>query len=216
MRVRRRRRRRAGGAPSIPRRAGAGRAGHPGDRAMDPRVATPARVSCPGVTRNGAGMQSAPNRAHRRDTGQGGLARPLGPVLSFMRSLWGVNHGLESTSRRMKARIGVTGPERIVVRLVGRYPGISAGELARVLQVHPSTLTGLLRRLTRRGLLVRRTDVSDARRALFMLTARGVAVDRLRRGTVERAVTTALASVSDRDVRVTVSVLDALSRSLAR
>jgi DNA-binding MarR family transcriptional regulator len=133
-----------------------------------------------------------------------------------MRSLWGVNHGLESTSRRMKARIGVTGPERIVVRLVGRYPGISAGELARILQVHPSTLTGLLRRLGRRDLLVRNTDVSDARRALFVLTAKGVAVDRLRRGTVERAVTTALASVSERDVRVTVSVLDALSRALAR
>jgi hypothetical protein len=63
---------------------------------------------------------------------------------------------------------------------------------------------------------VRNTDVSDARRALFVLTAKGVAVDRLRRGTVERAVTTALASVSERDVRVTVSVLDALSRALAR
>lgn len=50
--------------------------------------------------------------------------RPLGPVLSFMRALWGVNHGLESSSRRMKGSIGVTGPERMVVRLVGRYPGI--------------------------------------------------------------------------------------------
>lgn len=144
------------------------------------------------------------------------MRRPLGPVLSFMRSLWGVNHALESTSRRMKGQIGVTGPERMVIRLVGRYPGISAGELARILQVHPSTLTGLLKRLARRGLLVRRADASDARRALFILTSKGEEVDRLRRGTVEAAVTSALESLSDRDVRAAASVLDALAHAMAR
>ncbi len=162
-------------------------------------------------------MQSVSTRVHLAEPGsEGPMRRPLGPVLSFMRSLWGVNHALESTSRGMKARIGVTGPERMVVRLVGRYPGISAGELASILQVHPSTLTGLLKRLARRGLLVRRADASDGRRALFILTAKGEAVDKVRRGTVEAAVTGALMSLSIRDVRVTASVLDALARALGR
>jgi MarR family transcriptional regulator, organic hydroperoxide resistance regulator len=146
----------------------------------------------------------------------GVASRPLGPVLSFMRSLWGVNHALESTSRRMKVRIGVTGPERMVLRLVGRYPGIAAGELARILRVHPSTLTGLLKRLVRRGLLVRKSDASDARRALFILAAKGETVDRLKRGTVEAAVRAALESLPDRDVRVAVSVLDALAAAMER
>jgi DNA-binding MarR family transcriptional regulator len=162
-------------------------------------------------------METALTRGQRADPdaeGLGGLA--LGPVLSFMRSLWGVNHALESTSRRMKVRIGVTGPERMVIRLVGRCPRISAGELARILQVHPSTLTGLLRRLTRRGLLARRADASDARRALFILTSKGAAVDRLRRGTVEAAVNAALQSLPSRDVRVAASVLDALARAMDR
>lgn len=142
--------------------------------------------------------------------------RPLGPVLSFMRALWGVNHGLESVSRRMKRELGVTGPERMVIRLVGRYPGISAGELARVLQVHPSTLTGLLRRLAARALVVRRPDARDARRALFTLGAKGLAVDRQRRGTVEAAITSALQALPGREVRAALAVLDALARSMDR
>jgi DNA-binding MarR family transcriptional regulator len=133
-----------------------------------------------------------------------------------MRALWGVNHGLESTSRRMKASIGVTGPERMVIRLIGRYPGISSGELARILRVHPSTLTGLLKRLAARSLVLRKADSTDARRALFTLTAKGAAVDKQRRGTVEAAVTTALDALPRRDVEVALGVLDALAHSMER
>lgn len=162
-------------------------------------------------------MEMVRSRPGRRGLDAQALTRrSLGPVLSFMRSLWGVNHALESTSRQMKTRIGVTGPERMVLRLVGRYPGIAAGELARFLRVHPSTLTGVLKRLGRRGLLVRRADASDARRALFTLSAKGEAVDKLRRGTVEAAIRGALESLPDRDTKVAASVLDALAQAMER
>jgi len=118
---------------------------------------------------------------------------PLGPVLEFMKLLWALDHGLQSTSKRMEASYGITGPQRLVVRIVGRFPGISAGGLAEVLHVHPSTLTGILRRLEARGILQRKTDPSDARRALFGLTPRGRKVDTLRAGTVESAVRRVLA-----------------------
>jgi MarR family transcriptional regulator, organic hydroperoxide resistance regulator len=140
--------------------------------------------------------------------------RPLGAALGFLRVLWGVNHGLESTSRRMKIRLGVTGPERMVVRLVGRYPEIPAGQLARILQVHPSTLTGLLKRLVERGVLIRGSDSGDGRRALFSLTKRGQRLDVAKDGTVEAAVGIALQSLSLRDVRVAMAVLKALQKTL--
>jgi len=140
--------------------------------------------------------------------------RPLGEVLEFLRALWGMNHALETASRRMRVRLGVTGPERMVVRLVGRYPGISAGDLARVLLVHPSSLTALLKRLVARGILVRRTDAVDARRALFALTPRGAAIDGIRKGTVEAALTVALAALPARQVRATAGVLDRLTRMI--
>jgi len=113
---------------------------------------------------------------------------PLGAVLDFMRMLWALDHALQSASKRMEANFGLTGPQRLVVRIVGRFPGIAAGRIADILHVHPSTLTGILQRLERRAVLQRRPDPRDARRALFMLTAKGRKLDVVRTGTVEQAV----------------------------
>jgi DNA-binding MarR family transcriptional regulator len=113
---------------------------------------------------------------------------PLGAVLDFMRLLWAVDHALQSTSKRMESAFGLTGPQRLVVRIVGRFPGIAAGRIAGILHVHPSTLTGVLKRLESRGVLQRRPDPRDARRALFMLTNKGRKLDTIRTGTVEQAV----------------------------
>src|SRR5437016_14410817 len=101
----------------------------------------------------------------------------LGPILEFMKQLWAVDHGLQSASKRMEASFGITGPQRLVVRIVGRFPGIAAGRVAEILHVHPSTLTGILKRLEARGVLQRRSDPRDARRALFGLTAKGRKLD---------------------------------------
>ena len=84
-----------------------------------------------------------------------------------MRVIWGISHGLQSTSKRMEARLGITGPQRLVVRILGYQPGATAGELARVLRLHPSTLTGVLRRLEDRGLIARSPGEHDRRQAPF-------------------------------------------------
>ncbi|HZF48612.1 MAG TPA: MarR family transcriptional regulator [Polyangiaceae bacterium] len=111
----------------------------------------------------------------------------LGKVLDFMRLLWSVDHGLQSLSKRMDARLGVTGPQRLVIRIVGRFPGISPGEIADILKVHKSTLTGVLQRLEERGLIERKASPEDRRRALVRLTAAGQKVNAVRSGTVEAA-----------------------------
>jgi DNA-binding MarR family transcriptional regulator len=112
-----------------------------------------------------------------------------------MKQLWAVDHGLQTISKRLESQHGITGPQRLVVRIVGRTPGISAGALAQILRMHPSTLTGILRRLETRGVLSRKSDPNDARRALFALTARGRKVDMLKTGTVESAVRRVLAKM---------------------
>ena len=131
----------------------------------------------------------------------------LGGVLDFMRLLWAVDHGLQATSKRMLATMGVTGPQRLAVRIIGRFPGISAGRLAKVLKVHPSTLTGILARLEARRLLTRWPDPRDARRSLFGLTASGRALNETRSGTVEASIARALAKVPDAQVRSAEEVL---------
>ncbi|MDC0710763.1 MarR family transcriptional regulator [Stigmatella sp. ncwal1] len=139
---------------------------------------------------------------------------PLGEVLEFMRLLWAVDHGLQSTSKRMESNLGVTGPQRLVLRLVGRFPGITAGALAQILHVHPSTLTGVLKRLEKRGLLERKSDPLDGRKALFALTETGRTLDVPATGTVEAAVQRVLSRMSRARILHTQDVLTALAEEL--
>ncbi|HET7785101.1 MAG TPA: MarR family transcriptional regulator [Myxococcales bacterium] len=138
---------------------------------------------------------------------------PLGAVLDFMRLLWAVDHALQSASKRMESSFGVTGPQRLVLRIVGRFPGIAAGRVAEILHVHPSTLTGILKRLEARGMLQRRSDPRDARRALFALTAKGRKLDTVRTGAVELAVRRVLLREPGK-VAAAQEILAALSQEL--
>jgi DNA-binding MarR family transcriptional regulator len=131
-----------------------------------------------------------------------------------MQLLWAVVHGLDKTSKRMAKRVGVTGPQRLALRVVGLFPGVSAGDLAGVLHVHPSTLTGVLRRLTGQRLLERVDDPQDRRRAVLRLTTRGARVNAIRHGTVEATVAEALRGTSARDRAATRRVLARLARRL--
>lgn len=138
---------------------------------------------------------------------------PLGAVLDFMRLLWSVDHALQSSSKRMEMTWGITGPQRMVVRIVGRFPGIAAGRVAEILRVHPSTLTGILKRLEARGILQRKSDPRDARRALFGLTPKGKKLDTLKTGTVEQAVRRVLAK-DPQKVAASQEILAALTEEL--
>jgi MarR family transcriptional regulator, organic hydroperoxide resistance regulator len=135
-------------------------------------------------------------------------------TLDFMRLLWAIDHALQSTSKRMEQRFGVTGPQRLVIRIVGQFPRASAGQIARVLQIHPSTLTGILRRLESRQLIERKPDPADGRRALFVLTKTGRDADRLQEGTPEAAVSRALQLLPSTDVEAARRVLSTLAGSL--
>ncbi|HYO56915.1 MarR family transcriptional regulator [Archangium sp.] len=139
---------------------------------------------------------------------------PLGEVLEFMRLLWAVDHGLQSTSKRMEATLGLTGPQRLVLRLVGRFPGITAGRLAQIMHVHPSTLTGVLKRMEKRDLLERKSDPLDGRKALFSLTAAGHALNVPALGTVEAAVQRAISRMSHTRLMGAQDVLTALAEEL--
>jgi DNA-binding MarR family transcriptional regulator len=141
-------------------------------------------------------------------------AAELPDVLQFMQLLWAITHGLQTTSKRMTRDLGVTGPQRLVLRVIGLFPGASPGTLARVLHVHPSTLTGVLHRLSSQGLLERTADPDDGRRSVLRLTARGARVNAMGRGTVEAAVRRALQRVSDTDRAATRRVFAALAEQL--
>lgn len=140
----------------------------------------------------------------------------LGKTLQFMQLLWELTHSLHSLSKHMEATIGVTGPQRLALRIIGRRPGISAGELSTTLRIHPSTLTGILRRLEERRAVRREADPYDARRARLFLASTGKDLDGERGSTVEAAVRRALTKADPRDLEGARRVLRAVIDELVR
>jgi MarR family transcriptional regulator, organic hydroperoxide resistance regulator len=146
--------------------------------------------------------------------GSGSASDSMDPVLDFLRLLWSIEHSLQRTSKSMHALLGVTGPQRLVLLMVGRAPGISPGELARIVRLHPSTITGVLQRLERKKLLVRNQDPRDSRRVRLHTLGRGRALARRTAGTVEAAVADALKEVSAGDLRSARTVLATIATAL--
>jgi DNA-binding MarR family transcriptional regulator len=139
----------------------------------------------------------------------------LGDVLEFMRLIWALDHALDTTSKRMMASVGVTGPQRLVIRIVSRFPGITAGQIAELLHVHPSTLTRIVKLLERRDLLRRRADPRDGRRVILGLTEAGRRIETSAAGTVEAAVRRVLSETPPAHLDRTREVLDRLTRVLS-
>ncbi len=140
----------------------------------------------------------------------------LDEALRFMRVVWSLEHAVQSTSKRMERAIGVTGPQRLAIRVVGTLPGITPAELARTLHLDPSTVSGVLRRLAAKKLMTRDSDPVDRRQVRLRLTAKGEGLNRpSRTGSVESAIRATLAAFPDAKIRTAVEVIERLSAELS-
>ncbi len=139
---------------------------------------------------------------------------PLEPALAFLRELWALDHALGSTSKRMHDRMGITAEQRMLLRFVGKFPRMTAGELASMLHVEKSTLSLALKRLEGKGLVTRSRDTTDARKSRVVLTREGRKFDRPTVGTVERAVERALLATKPREIDAVRLFLQGLVRLL--
>lgn len=140
--------------------------------------------------------------------------RPLGDALDFLRLLWAINHGMATTSRHMKSKFGVTGRQWLIMQVVNEFPGIAASQLARVLHVDRSTLTGALQLMSARGLLLIEDDRHDRRRRRIHLTAKGRQIRHLAVDTMEAAVVRTFSEMSPANLAITRRVLTQLADNL--
>jgi DNA-binding MarR family transcriptional regulator len=139
------------------------------------------------------------------------------PVLEFLRMVWQLEHALERASKRMEDAIGISGPQRFALKFVTVHPGITAGQLARALHLHPSTVTGILQRLETRRLLRRVPSSTDGRVTHLHATAAGARLaEPSAQRSVERAVRTTLARCSDGKRRAAAAVLERFTNELMR
>jgi DNA-binding MarR family transcriptional regulator len=120
-------------------------------------------------------------------------ALALGPALTFLSEWWALNHAIEKTSKRMQARLGVTAQQRILLRVIGVFPQITPGQLARVVHLDPGTISTAIGRLEQAGLVTRQRN---GRLVLLVLTSRGKALDVPDPHTIEGALGRALKQTS--------------------
>ena len=131
-----------------------------------------------------------------------------------MRLLWAIDHHLRSVSKQMQNRLGITAPQRLVLRLVGRTPGLTPSELADRLHLDRGTVTGIIERLRARALLLRKPHPEDGRSVVLHLSASGRGLDRETSGTVEECVRRALSTLPGAEVEAAARVLEAVAREL--
>jgi DNA-binding MarR family transcriptional regulator len=76
-------------------------------------------------------------------------------------------------SRALVARYGLTGPQLTIMKALEAVNGLWVGKLAEQVHLSQATVTGILDRLAKAGLIVRRRDGQDKRRVTAELTPEG-------------------------------------------
>ena len=105
-------------------------------------------------------------------------ARRPGPqdATLIVQGLRRIVKALHSFSQDVYRQYGLTGPQLWALKTLQRAGCVSAGQLARALAVHQSSVSILVDRLEKRGLVHRVRARGDGRFVLIELTKRGLAL----------------------------------------
>lgn len=90
-----------------------------------------------------------------------------------LRALRRIFHAVDGHSRRLARIHGLTEPQAICLNAVNRAGELNPGQLARTVSLSPPTVTGILDRLERRGLIRRERAARDKRQVVVGLTDAG-------------------------------------------
>lgn len=90
-----------------------------------------------------------------------------------LRSLRRIFHAVDRHSRRLARQHGLTEPQAICLHAIHEAGQINPGQLARIVSLSPPTVTGILDRLERRGLIQRARTARDKRQVVVCLTDTG-------------------------------------------
>lgn len=106
--------------------------------------------------------------------------------------------------------------QAICLRILAAQDGISQRDLARALHLTPPTVTAMLQRMERAGIVERRPDEADQRITRVRLTAEGRRLEERLRGIFARYIGQALDSMSEDDRRELERLLNILADNTAR
>ena len=79
---------------------------------------------------------------------------------------------IDMHSRTLVKYYGLTGPQLVVLQEISKNEEITPGRLAEAISLSQATVSGILERLEKRDLVIRRRSESDRRRVLVRTTAK--------------------------------------------
>lgn len=85
-------------------------------------------------------------------------------------SLRKITQAISLHSRDLSRRYGLTGPQLIILSEIANHETLSVTELARSISLSQATVTDILNRLEKRGLIERAKDSVDRRRVMIRIT----------------------------------------------
>ncbi len=88
-------------------------------------------------------------------------------------SLRQIIRAIDLHSKKLERESGLTGPQLLVMQLIGSQGELTSGVIAREVSLSQATVTSILDRLERKGLLRRVRSTSDKRKVMVSLTEEG-------------------------------------------
>lgn len=94
-------------------------------------------------------------------------------ITEIMQSLRRIFKSIQDYSQEVSNKFGVTGPQLWALKTISKNEKLSLGELSKKMYLHPSTITGVVDRLEKKGYVVRDRGQQDRRVIKVQLTPEG-------------------------------------------
>ena len=99
-------------------------------------------------------------------------------ISEIMQSLRRIFKAIQNYSHEVSDRFGITGPQLWALKTISQNESLSLSDLSKRMYLHPSTITGLIDRLERKGYVTRNRDRIDRRVISLRLTTKGKSLTR--------------------------------------
>ncbi len=92
---------------------------------------------------------------------------------NVMIALRKIIQAIDLNSRQLVKRVGLTGPQLVILREISSIDEVTAGEIAQAVSLSQATVTGIMDRMEKRGLIARKRSEHDKRKIMIRITDAG-------------------------------------------
>jgi len=94
-------------------------------------------------------------------------------ISGIMQALRRIFKAIQDYSQEVSHKFGITGPQLWALKTLSTNGSLPLGQLSKMMYLHPSTITGVVDRLEKKGYVVRDRVHKDRRVVMVQLTSKG-------------------------------------------